>query len=123
MNMQEAVVSVLSKYATLSGRAPRSEYWWFALANLLVYIALAIIDRVILRFENGGLATVYSLAVFVPYLAVAVRRLHDINKSGWNLLWSFLPIIGTILLIYWFCQRGNIIDNDYGPDPLDGYDY
>ena len=93
------------------------------MANLLVYIALAIIDRVILRFENGGLATVYSLAVFVPYLAVAVRRLHDINKSGWNLLWSFLPIIGTILLIYWFCQRGNIIDNDYGPDPLDGYDY
>lgn len=121
--MQEAVVSVLSKYATFSGRASRSEYWWYTLAYLLLILVAAFIDITILRVENGGVTTVLSLGLLVPNIAVAVRRLHDIDMSGWNLLWLFLPIVGPILLLYWTCKKGDIIDNDYGPDPLDGYDY
>ena len=122
MNMQEAVTSVLSKYATFSGRAPRSEYWWFALANIIVQIIATIIDTIVLQSETPVVSGILSLALLIPSLAVSVRRMHDIGKSGWNILWAFLPLIGIILLLIWTCRKGDAGDNDYGSDPLEGYD-
>ena len=118
MNIQEAVTSVLTKYATFSGRASRSEYWWFALANVIVQLLASVVDSAILHSETPALAGLLSLALLIPGLAVSVRRLHDIGKSGWNLLWIFLPLIGFILLLVWNCKRGDAGDNDYGSDPL-----
>ena len=122
MNIQEAVTSVLSKYATFSGRASRSEYWWFALANIIVQLLASVVDSAILHSETPAVAGIVSLALLIPGLAVSARRLHDIGKSGWNLLWAFLPLIGIILLIVWYCRKGDAGDNAYGSDPLEGYD-
>jgi uncharacterized membrane protein YhaH (DUF805 family) len=122
MNMQQAVVSVLSQYATFSGRAPRSEYWWYSLAVLLVSFFIAVLDALLFPTSAIDLSSLFALAVFVPGMAVSVRRLHDIDKSGWNLLWIFLPLVGIILLLYWGCQKGDVIDNDYGPNPLEAYE-
>jgi len=80
----------------LSGRASRSEYWWFALANIIAQIVATIIDSSILHSETPAVSGLLSLALLIPGLAVSVRRLHDIGKSGWNLLWAFLPLIGII---------------------------
>ncbi|MEO6734561.1 MAG: DUF805 domain-containing protein [Ferruginibacter sp.] len=98
---------VLKKYATFNGRARRSEYWYFTLFTVIISIALAICD-VALGTEYIG--NIYSLAVLVPGIAVAVRRMHDINKSGWYIL---IPIYNIILA----CTAGNEGHNDYGADP------
>ena len=120
MNIQEAVTSVLTKYATFSGRASRSEFWWFALANIIVQILATIIDSAILHSDKPAVAGLLSLALLIPGLAVSIRRLHDIGKSGWNLLWAFLPLIGIILLLVWYCKKGDAGDNAHGSDPLAG---
>ena len=123
MNMLEAVKSVLSQYAMFNGRARRAEYWWFYLAAMITYTSLVILNS---AAESGAsdpgiFALIFPLVwltLLAPTLAVQVRRLHDINKSGWNILWNFLPIVGPILLIVWFCRRGTVGDNRFGPDPL-----
>ena len=101
-----------STYAQFSGRASRSEYWWFALASLLVVIVAAFIDG-----ATGGV-TVTLLAylfIIIPGLAVSVRRLHDTNRSGWYLLLNFIPLVGTILLFIWSVTPGEKKANQYGP--------
>ena len=101
-----------STYAQFSGRASRSEYWWFALASLLVVIVAAFIDG-----ATGGV-TVTLLAylfIIIPGLAVSVRRLHDTNRSGWYLLLNFIPLVGTILLFIWSVTPGDKKANQYGP--------
>lgn len=101
-----------STYAQFSGRASRSEYWWFALASLLVIIVAAVIDGA------TGSAVVTSLAylfIIIPGLAVSVRRLHDTNRSGGYLLLNFIPLVGTILLFIWSVTPGDKKANDYGP--------
>ncbi len=100
-------IKVLQNYANFNGRARRSEYWYFVLFNMLVYIALAVAGYA-LKFEM--LPMIYNLAVLVPSLAVGVRRLHDVNKSGWYLL---IPIYNLILLV----TDGDRGDNQYGADP------
>lgn len=100
-------VKVLQNYATFSGRARRSEYWYFTLFNLIIYVALMILG---LKMGFPILALIYSLAVLIPGIAVAVRRMHDVGKSGWYLL---IPIYNLILA----CTNGNSGDNEYGPDP------
>lgn len=122
MGMKEALRSVFNNYFNFDGRARRSEYWFFLLFNVLVnlaFVALLSIPR-----ENSalfrllsGLASLYSLAVFVPGLAVCWRRLHDIGKSGANWFWAFAPIVGPILLLVWFCREGDPGENAFGPDP------
>jgi uncharacterized membrane protein YhaH (DUF805 family) len=99
---------VIKKYAVFSGRASRSEYWFFVLFNVMITIILAIIDA---AMKIAFLQAIYSLAVLVPSVAVAVRRMHDVNKSGWYIL---IPIYNLILA----CTGGTAGDNKYGPDPL-----
>ncbi len=118
---------VFENYANFSGRARRSEYWYFVLGNI-VFIAplylLAVVAAVSdYPFVAGMLMLVtglVALGIFLPGLAVAVRRLHDINKSGWYYLVSFIPFIGSIILLVWFCTEGTRGSNQYGPDPKQG---
>lgn len=112
----DAVKMVFQKYADFSGRSRRSEFWWFYLFGLIVGVAINIISLVsgTLGYILAGL---YWVATIVPNLAVSVRRLHDIGKSGWNLLWMFLPIVGAILLIVWWVKDSDPRPNEYGPSP------
>jgi uncharacterized membrane protein YhaH (DUF805 family) len=120
MTFQEAILSCFRKYATFAGRAPRSEYWYWVLFVILVNIGLMILDRAVFPdSEVSPLSSIWSLAVLLPGLAVSVRRLHDTDHSGWWLLIG-LTIIGLILLIVWYCQRGTPGPNRFGPDPLGG---
>lgn len=113
----------LRKYATFEGRARRAEYWWFALAYFIVLAAAAIVDGVIGMTFGGLGGPLYALVFiggFVPSLAVAVRRLHDLDKSGWWYLIVFVPLVGGIVLLVWFCTQGISGPNRYGSDPLAG---
>jgi uncharacterized membrane protein YhaH (DUF805 family) len=109
-------LQVLKKYAVFSGRARRKEYWMFLLISIIISIVLAIIDGVV---GTAILGLVYSLAVLVPSIAVAVRRMHDIDKSGWWLLISFVPIIGIIVVLVFACMAGTPEDNRFGPPPAE----
>ena len=112
MNFTEAVSSVFSKYATFSGRARRSEFWWFALFNLIASLVASGIDGVLgLHIINP----LYSLATILPALAVGVRRLHDIDRSGWWVLIVLIPIVGWIILIFWNVKEGTPGANQFGP--------
>ena len=109
MSFGEALKRCFTQYATFSGRARRSEYWYFFLLNMLV----SLIGGALLP----PLAGIYALAVIIPTIAVGVRRLHDIGKSGVYYLVGLIPMVGTILLVVWMCQEGQSGDNEYGPDP------
>lgn len=109
MTPVEAVTAVLTKYADFTGRARRSEYWWFILASFVVSLVLSLV--------SDTLQSLWSLAVFVPSLAVAVRRMHDTGRSGWFLLVGFIPIIGWILVIVWLATEGDSASNEYGMSP------
>lgn len=98
MTFSESIRTCFLKYATFDGRASRSEYWWFFLFTCLASAALGSISQT--------LSGLFSLAVLLPSLAVGVRRLHDVDKSGWFLLLWFIPIIGWIILIVWATQKG-----------------
>jgi uncharacterized membrane protein YhaH (DUF805 family) len=108
-------LKVLQDYAVFEGRAQRQEYWMFILINILVVIALGIIEGLI--GLSGVVTTLYSLAVFIPSLAVSVRRLHDTERTGWWLLIGILPLLGPLVLLIFYCIDGDYGDNDYGPDP------
>jgi uncharacterized membrane protein YhaH (DUF805 family) len=118
MDFMTSVRTCLNKYAVFSGRARRSEYWWFVLFNLVVNIVLSLVDLVIFGSGSSVLSLIFGLAVLIPGIAVSVRRLHDLGKSGWWLLIALVPLIGAVLLIWWFSQAGTSGDNEYGPDPL-----
>ena len=127
MNIQTAVTTVLGNYATFSGRATRSEYWWWVLALILLMLVLGVVDGALLapvmgfeRFsaEAGQpISLLASLALLLPSIAVSVRRLHDIDRSGWWYLIGLVPIVGPIVLIYWYVQPGTGGDNQFGPEP------
>ena len=102
MNIVESVTSVLKNFTNFDGRARRSEYWWFALANIVLQIGLSAILPI--------LGTIVSLALLIPGIAVAIRRMHDVGKSGWYCL---IPIYNIILA----CTEGESGTNQYGPDP------
>jgi len=123
MTFQGAVKKCLSGYVNFEGRASRSEYWWFQLFyTLVVYLIpvalIAIAPKSAFASVMSTVAVILMLGFFLPILAVSVRRLHDRNRSGWNLLWSFVPLIGGLVLLIWFCMRGTPGDNGFGPDPL-----
>ena len=128
--------SFTKHYADFSGRARRSEYWGTVLFNGLIQAGLSIILSIVATIlfssiEINGEVTfsplffllpdipiyIYGLVWLLPGLAVAVRRLHDIGKSGWNVLWGLLPIIGWIMLIYWYCQDSQLGENKWGANP------
>ncbi|QVW26858.1 DUF805 domain-containing protein [Pseudomonas hormoni] len=101
-------IEVLKKYAVFTGRASRREYWMFILINLLIAVGLGIVDG--LLGGKGFISNSYSLAMFIPSIAVGVRRMHDTDRSGW---WLLLPIVNIVFLAQ-DSQRG---DNRFGPNP------
>lgn len=105
---------VLKKYTVFDGRAGRQEFWMFVLFSIIVYIVVAIVGNII---HFPALAGLYGLAVLLPTLGVEIRRLHDIDKSGWWILISFVPIIGGIWLLVLFCMAGTPGANRFGPAP------
>lgn len=123
MGFQDAIRTCFSKYATFSGRAARSEFWWFFLFLLLGNILFSIIDGAIFGSTMEGqqitvLGAIFSLAVILPSIAVGVRRLHDKDMSGWWYLLILLPILGALVLLFFFVQKGTDGPNRFGPDPL-----
>lgn len=113
-------IKVLKKYAVFSGRARRQEYWMFFLFNFIFGMAASLLDLVIFGASLAGfspLYVVYLVAVFVPGLAVAVRRLHDVGKSGWYLLIILIPIVGPIWFLVLTVTDSQPGDNKYGPNP------
>ena len=127
MDFMDALTTVFRiKYATFSGRASRSEYWWAYLGYFVIATVLqifAIIGGIIL-IDAGELALLPTLiaivgivAMIIPTIAVSVRRMHDTGKSGWMLLILIIPCIGFILWIVWMVEDGQAHDNAYGPVP------
>ncbi len=119
-------LTVLKKYAVFSDRARRKEYWMFILFNLIFGFVAMLLDNLFgITYEGigyGFIYSLYSLAVLIPSLAVAVRRLHDIGKSGWWLFISLVPIIGGIWLIVLLATDSEPGANEYGPNPKEtGY--
>lgn len=109
--MFQHYISALQNYAVFSGRASRSEYWYFVLFNIIISVVLGMIEVTLgLGDEDGGLLTgIYSLVLLVPSVAVAVRRIHDSDKSGW---WILLPFYNLYLLI----RKGTVGPNRFGED-------
>ena len=114
MSFADAVRSCLSQYVGFSGRARRSEYWWFVLFNVVVAVVAGIIDGIL--GTNSVISGLASLALLLPNLAVSVRRLHDTSRSGWWILLGLIPLVGAIILIVWYCGDSHA-DNQYGPNP------
>jgi uncharacterized membrane protein YhaH (DUF805 family) len=114
-------LGVLKKYTVFSGRAQRAEYWYFILFNMLVGIALSMIDQATGTFDQetgaGLLGGLYSLGVLLPGIAVAVRRLHDTGRSGWWMFILLIPIIGWIALFIFMVQDSDAGRNEYGDNP------
>jgi uncharacterized membrane protein YhaH (DUF805 family) len=123
MDFMTAVKTCLGKYANFSDRAQRSEFWWFALFSFVGSFVLQFIDGILFGWMAMGqpvsvLSAIFGLAIIIPSIAVGVRRLHDLDKSGWWYLLIFVPVIGALILIYFFIQRGTVGQNRFGPDPL-----
>ncbi|QYJ74422.1 MULTISPECIES: DUF805 domain-containing protein [Shewanella] len=109
----EYYIGAWKKYADFTGRARRKEFWMFFLFNLIVSIGMNLVDMALGSMLVG---TLYSLAVFLPSLAIGARRLHDTGRSGWWQLIALIPIIGIIILIVFYCQDSQD-ENDYGENP------
>lgn len=121
MGFGEAITSVLKNYATFTGRAPRSEYWFWALFFLIICIVTSILDAAIFpwsSFGEGPVSLIASLGLILPNISVGVRRLHDIDRSGWWLPIILIPLVGIIVFLVWACTRGTLGPNRFGPDPL-----
>ena len=132
MNFSTAVRTCFRKYFDFTGRAQRSEFWFFVLFGWLAGLVLSFVDAVMFGTivtapgsfyaytDRPVLSGLLGMILFFPGLAVAVRRLHDTDRSGWWLLIVMIPMIGAILLIVWFASRGTEGENRFGPDPLGG---
>ena len=114
MNFVEAITSGFNKYVTFTGRAARSEFWFWTLFSVIANIVAGILDAIV---GLGIIGTIVSLALLLPSIAVGARRLHDLDRTGWWLLIAFTGV-GIILLIVWDCTKGTSGPNRFGPDPL-----
>ena len=120
----ELYLKVLKQYADFSGRARRKEYWMFTLFNVIIVFALMLVTMAGVFSGSGEPSVIgiilyccYGLAIFIPSLAVCVRRLHDIGKSGWFYFISLVPIVGGIILLVWFCTDSQEGENKWGANP------
>lgn len=114
---QEALRSaIVENYCNFEGRASRSQYWWYVLFTAL----LGFLIGIIFGEETTGniIQGIVTLALLLPGLGLAVRRLHDIGKSGWWIFLAFIPLVGAIILIVWFCQNSQMFPNQYGEVPM-----
>jgi uncharacterized membrane protein YhaH (DUF805 family) len=118
MGFGKAIATCFRKYAVFSGRASRSEYWFFVLFQLLLLVALMILDGLVFRGAMAAFTTLAWLLLILPGFAVTVRRLHDIDMSGWCILIAFVPLLGSIFLLVWTCQRGTQGPNRFGTGPV-----
>ncbi len=130
MSFTEAIKTCFSKYVTFSGRARRSEFWWWALFIIVATIVLTILDISLFGSTTSGpgeisgstsfapFSWIFMLLTFLPGLSVMVRRLHDTDRSGWWYWIALIPLIGFIVLIVWFANVGTKGDNRFGADPL-----
>ena len=126
MTMIEAIKSGYFNYANFSGRSTRSAYWWWALFQIAVTVAIALLEgggtsvvgdgSASFTYNAGIFGLIWSLGNLLPSLAVGIRRLHDLDRSGWWLVLALIPLIGTLILLYWFCQRGTAGDNRFGAE-------
>lgn len=116
MNFVEAIKSGFNNYVGFSGRAARSEYWFWTLFVIIASIVAAILD---VMLGLGLIGAIVSLALFLPGIAVSIRRLHDIDRTGWWLLIAFTGI-GLIVLLVFDCTKGTTGPNRFGSDPLGG---
>ncbi|HLR12026.1 MAG TPA: DUF805 domain-containing protein [Burkholderiaceae bacterium] len=109
----------LQRYIQFTGRAGRAEFWYYILIYILIVIGLRVIDTVLFGVTtgNGVLTWLFWLFSIMPNLAIGARRLHDTGRSGWWLLLSLIPIVGLIVLLIWFINRGQPDSNAYGPPP------
>lgn len=119
MTFRESLISAgRTKYATFSGRASRSEFWWW---YLTVLIAEFIAGAALLSNGSNGLTVaiqlIITIALFIPTLAVGIRRLHDTGRSAWYILFGLIPIVGTIILLVFFVQESQPGSNGYGANP------
>jgi len=129
MTFGQSVQTCFSKYVTFSGRAVRSEFWWFALFVFGGQIVLSWLDIALFGTTEVGPGSVsgstdtpifsglFGLATLLPFISVAVRRLHDIDKSGWWYWIGLIPLVGFIILIVWFSTEGTRGPNRFGEDP------
>ena len=113
MNFTTAIKTFWVKYATFSGRARRSEYWFAILFCAIVSSAAEILDPTHGDY-NSRLGALWSLATAIPSLAIGARRLHDIGKKATNLFFLLLPVVGWIILIVWFCRDSAAGSNEFG---------
>jgi uncharacterized membrane protein YhaH (DUF805 family) len=116
-------LKVLQQYADFNGRARRKEYWMFVLFNLSFSTIALYLDNfleiTIDDYAYGPLYGLYVLVLLIPGLAVLVRRLHDIGKSGWMLLVAFIPFIGPFWFLILLVTEGNAVENQFGQDPIE----
>ncbi|WP_300556883.1 DUF805 domain-containing protein [Maricaulis sp.] len=118
MGFIDAIKSGFSNYVNFQGRARRSEYWFWVLFTIIASIALTFVDVAMMGAESFGLLSpLFSLAIILPSIAVAVRRLHDSGKSGWWILISLIPLVGAIVLIIFYVSDSAPGSNQYGPNP------
>ncbi|HXJ83426.1 MAG TPA: DUF805 domain-containing protein [Candidatus Methylomirabilis sp.] len=115
MTFTEAIAAGFKNYVNFSGRALRSEYWYWCLFTGLAQIVLTVLD---LRAGTSVLALLFTLVTLPPGIAVSVRRLHDIDKSGWFLLVGLIPIVGAIVLLVWCGREGSRGSNRFGSAPM-----
>jgi uncharacterized membrane protein YhaH (DUF805 family) len=133
----EWMILPLRRYVDFSGRSQRKEYWMFLLFIIISSLVLGTLDSVLglgggtSHYNYGGdgsygaggsmhggwLSNIFALAILIPSLAVGVRRLHDLDKSGWWLLLNFIPLVGFIIVLVWNCTEGTRGPNRFGPDP------
>jgi uncharacterized membrane protein YhaH (DUF805 family) len=112
-----SIALCLHRFVQFSGRSPRAEYWYFVLFTALIAVAAVLVDA---AFLNGSrlFSTVVNLAVFLPALSVFVRRLHDLDRSGWWYWLILVPVVGAVILFIWLISRGTRGANRFGPEPL-----
>ncbi|WP_151813863.1 DUF805 domain-containing protein [Acinetobacter ursingii] len=114
-NYHQAIVTCFKKYAVFSGRARRSEFWFFQLFCLLATLIFAYAGSKSELMDMLGI--LFFFATLLPIIAVTVRRLHDVGRSGWLVLVTIIPVVGVLLVLFWATQEGNPDHNQYGPSP------
>ena len=118
MDFQTAVrTCIVEKYANFGGRAARPEFWWFVLFLVAGNFVLGLLDAMIFWGDVRVFAPLFSLAMFLPALGASVRRLHDSNHTGWWVLLHLIPVIGTLVMIYFYVLKGDGGTNRFGPPP------
>jgi uncharacterized membrane protein YhaH (DUF805 family) len=120
MSFTDSLKSVFSQYVGFSGRARRSEYWWFALFAILVNVVARVLDSVLFdtsTASTGIFGIIVGLALFLPGLAVAVRRLHDTDRTGWWVLIGLVPLVGAIVLLVFMVSDSKPGTNRFGASP------